>query len=122
MPGVSKCLTRAGEFYGTTEYGGVVCSPNSVDVGCGTVFSLSVGLGAFVETQTTSGEVGASVKILGTNLKGATRVAFNGTPASFKLVSGSEITATVPPGATTGKVRVVTPGGTLSSSVPFRIT
>ncbi len=111
-----------GEFYGTTEYGGVVCSPNSVDVGCGTVFSLSVGLGAFVETQTTSGEVGASVKILGTNLKGATRVAFNGTPASFKLVSGSEITATVPPGATTGKVRVVTPGGTLSSSVPFRIT
>ena len=44
----------------------------------GTVFSLSVGLGPFVETQTTSGKVGKAVKILGTNLTGATSVTFNG--------------------------------------------
>jgi hypothetical protein len=32
---------------------------------CGTVFSLSVGLGPFVEAQPGSGKVGADVKILG---------------------------------------------------------
>ena len=87
----------------------------------GTVFSLSVGLGPFVETQPTSGEVGAAVKILGTNLTGATSVTFNGTAATFTVVSHSLITTTVPAGATTGKVQVIAPGGTLSSNVPFRV-
>ena len=101
-----------GDFYGTAFSGGA----NS-----GTVFSLSVGLGPFVEPQTTSGKVGAPVNILGTNLTGATSVTFNGTPAVFTVVSSSEITTTVPTGATTGAVEVVTPGGTLSSNVPFRV-
>ena len=101
-----------GDFYGTASSGGA----NS-----GTVFSLSVGLGPFVEPQTTSGKVGAPVDILGTNLTGATSVTFNGTPAVFTVVSSSEITTTVPTGATTGAVEVVTPGGTLSSNVPFRV-
>jgi uncharacterized protein (TIGR03437 family) len=65
--------------------------------------------------------VGARVKILGTNLTGATSVSFNGTPAVFKVASGSKITTTVPTGATTGTVQVVTPSGTLSSNVPFRV-
>jgi uncharacterized repeat protein (TIGR03803 family) len=99
-----------GTFYGTTGTGGA----NSV----GTIFSLSVGLGPFVATQLASGQVGAAVKILGTNLTGATSVTFNGTPATFKVKSKSEITTTVPTGATTGTVQVVTPGGTLSSNVP----
>ena len=103
-----------GNFYGTTEGGG--------DNGRGTVFSLSVGLHPFVETQTTSGKVGAAVKILGTNLTGATRVTFNGTAAKFTVVSKSEIKATVPVGATTGKVKVTTPSATLSSNVRFRVT
>jgi uncharacterized protein (TIGR03437 family) len=81
-----------------------------------------VGLGAFVETQTTSGKVGAHVKILGTNLTGATSVTFNGTTATFHVVSSSEITTTVPTGASTGKVKVVTPHGTLTSNVNFRVT
>ena len=106
-----------GEFYGTAELGGANCAPD----GCGTVFSLSVGLGAFVETQTTSGKVGTAVTILGTNLKGATSVTFNGTPADFTVVSASEITTTVPTGATTGTVQVVTPRRTLSSNVAFRV-
>jgi uncharacterized repeat protein (TIGR03803 family) len=102
-----------GKFYGTTEKGGAN--------GDGTVLSLSVGLGPFVVTQPTSGTVGAAVKILGTNLTGATSVTFNGTAATFTVKSKSEITTTVPLGATTGTVQVVTPGGTLSSNVPFRI-
>jgi uncharacterized protein (TIGR03437 family) len=74
-----------------------------------------------VETQPTSGPVGRPVKILGTNLTGATSVTFNGTAAVFKVFSSSLIGARVPEGATTGTVQVVTPGGTLSSNAPFRV-
>ena len=102
-----------GNLYGTTQAGGASSE--------GTVFSLSVGLGPFVETQTTSGKVGAAVKILGTNLTGATSVTFSGTAAIFKVVSGSLITTTVPVGATTGEVKVKTPRGSLKSNVVFRV-
>jgi len=103
-----------GDFYGTTTVGG-----NSS--GSGTVFRLSVSLGPFVETLPTSRRVGGAVRILGTNLTGATSVTFNGTAATFTVVSGSEITTTVPTGATTGPVEVVTPGGMLTSNVSFRV-
>jgi uncharacterized repeat protein (TIGR03803 family) len=102
-----------GTLYGTAADGGAN--------GVGTIFSLSIGLGPFVETQPASGKAGATVNILGTNLTGATSVSFNGTAAAFKVVSSSEITTTVPAGATTGKLQVVTPGGTLSSNVNFRV-
>jgi hypothetical protein len=65
--------------------------------------------------------VGAAVKILGTDLTGATSVSFNGTAAGFKVVSSSEITTAVPGGAITGEVQVVTPNGTPSSNVAFRV-
>src|ERR1039458_1716400 len=103
-----------GNFYGTTNSGGAISY--------GTVFSLSVGLGPFVETEPTSGKVGAAVIILGTNLTGATSVRFNGTTAKFTVVSSSEIKTTVPAGATTGKVSVVTPSGTLYSNTNFVVT
>ena len=102
-----------GDFYGTAGRSGAY--------GYGTVFSLSEGLGPFVELQTTSGRVGATVKILGTNLTGATSVSFNGTAAAFRVVSSSLIATTVPAGASSGTVEVVTPGGTLLSNVAFRV-
>jgi len=102
-----------GTFYGTAFQGGA----NNA----GTIFSLSLGLGPFAKTLPTSGKVGAAVMILGTDLTGATSVTFDGTAAVFKVVSSSEITTTVPSGATTGEVEVVTPRGTLSSNVSFRV-
>jgi uncharacterized repeat protein (TIGR03803 family) len=102
-----------GNFYGTTELGGISSH--------GTVFSLSVGLAPFVEANPTTGKIGSSVSILGTNLTGATSVTFNGTAATFTVVSSSEITTTVPIGATSGMIQVVTPVGTLSSNVRFRV-
>jgi uncharacterized protein (TIGR03437 family) len=65
--------------------------------------------------------VGAAVNILGTDLTGATSVTFDGTVAKFTVVSSSEITTTVPAGATTGAVEVVIPSRTLSSNVTFRV-
>jgi uncharacterized repeat protein (TIGR03803 family) len=102
-----------GILYGTTADGGT-----SND---GVVFSLSVGLGPFVETQRSYGTVGAVIEILGTDLTGATSVSFNGTAAAFTVVAPSLIAARVPAGATSGTVQVVTPSGTLSSNVPFRV-
>jgi uncharacterized repeat protein (TIGR03803 family) len=103
----------SGIFYGPAGQGGAGSD--------GTVFSLSVGLGPFVETQTTSGKVGAAVKILGTNLTGATSVTFNGTAATF-TATRSVITTTVPSGATTGTVEVTVSGHTLKSNTKFRVT
>jgi uncharacterized repeat protein (TIGR03803 family) len=102
-----------GKFYGTTAGGGANLY--------GTVFSLSVGLGPFVETRPTAATVGKPINIVGSSLVGATSVTFNGTPATFTVESSSLIRTTVPSGATTGTVQVVTPGGTLTSNVPFRV-
>jgi uncharacterized repeat protein (TIGR03803 family) len=102
-----------GDIYGIAYEGGTEKG--------GTVFSLSEGIGPFVETQTTSGEVGAVVNILGSDLAGATSVTFNATAATFTIVSNSYIKTTVPTGATTGYVEVTTPGGTLTSNVVYAV-
>jgi uncharacterized repeat protein (TIGR03803 family) len=103
-----------GNFYGTTWFGGSTSN-------YGTVYRLSVGLGPFVALQTAFGGVGATVKILGTSLTGTTSVTFNGTPATFTIISKTHINATVPTGATTGTVTVTTPDGMLSSNRPFTV-
>jgi len=108
----------SGTLYGTTSF--------DTTYGDGTVFSLTVGLGPFVKTLPTFGRAGAPVNILGTNLTHAISISFNGTAAAFEVVSSSEITATVPPCATTGTVTVVIAGlrarnSVLSSNVPFRV-
>ena len=107
-----------GKFYGTTSQGGFGCGTT----GCGTVFSLDVGLGPFIETRPNSGTVGTSVIILGNGLTGTTAVTFNGTTAEFIVISDSEITTTVPDGATTGAVQATTPSGILSSNNSFQVT
>lgn len=104
----------SGTLYGTTSTGGT----NQAD---GTVFSLSVGLPGFVQTNPTSGAVGRSIIILGNALSGTSSVTFNGTAATFTVVSSTEVTAQVPTGATTGVVQVVTPHGTLTSNTLFQV-
>ncbi len=89
--------------------------------GAGTIFVLDEGLGPFVKAQQAFGGAGAAVTILGTGLTGATSVTFNGTATVFDVVSDFEITTTVPVGAGSGTVQVVTPGGTLSSNAPFTV-
>jgi uncharacterized repeat protein (TIGR03803 family) len=117
-PLASLLQATNGTFYGTTPYGGTVtCSLSQ----CGNVFSLSLGLAPFVATVPAAGTVGSSVKILGNDLTGATGITFNGTASSFTVVSSTEIAATVPAGATTGRVKVAVPHGTLKSNTAFRV-
>jgi hypothetical protein len=71
----------------------------------------------------TSGPVGTSVVITGTNLTGAAAVSFNGKAASsFTVNSATQITAVVATGSTTGKVSVTTSGGTATSASNFTVT
>jgi uncharacterized repeat protein (TIGR03803 family) len=109
-----------GVFYGVPDSGGDINCERAYG-GCGTVFALDVGLNRFVETNPRAGTVGTKVGILGTDLTGATAVAFNGTAAQFEVISSSLIETTVPSGATTGMVRVTTPGGPVASNVAFDV-
>jgi hypothetical protein len=79
----------------------------------------------------TFGPVGTSVKITGTNFSGTISganfttsvVKFNTTNATtFHVDSATQITATVPTGATTGKISVTTPGGTATSVANFTVS
>ena len=69
-----------------------------------------------------SGAPGTSVTINGSGLTGASSVKFNGTDAVITSGSTTTLTATVPAGATTGPISVVTPGGTATSVTSFTVT
>jgi hypothetical protein len=69
----------------------------------------------------TSGAAGSSVQIRGENLSDATSVTFNDTPAAFTVNSFTNITATVPSGASTGPISITTPEGSGSSSTAFTV-
>jgi uncharacterized repeat protein (TIGR03803 family) len=117
-PYIGLVQATDGNFYGTTYVGGA--SPACAE-GCGTIFRLSMGLNPFVMTVPTVGPRERHVRIIGTNLTGATSVTFNGVAAAFTVVSPTEIRTSVPEGATTGTIEVVTPGGALQSNVAFRV-
>jgi uncharacterized repeat protein (TIGR03803 family) len=101
-----------GKLYGMTYKGGT--SNN------GTVFSLSVGLGPFLKLTTKSGAVGSTIGILGQGFDSSSVVKFNGVAATKTTLTGTTyIVATVPAGATDGKVTVTTGATILTSSQTF---
>ena len=103
-----------GTFYGTTYFGGPIND--------GTIYNLSVGLKSFAKLQPSTGNIGGTVNILGSNLSRTTSILFNGTPATFQIVSDTLITATVPSGASSGQVQVMGSQSGLKSNVPFLVT
>lgn len=69
----------------------------------------------------TSGLVGTTVTITGTNLNTVTSVSLNGTSLTFSIVNNTSITFIVPVGATSGMVSVTNPDGSASGPV-FTVT
>jgi hypothetical protein len=70
-----------------------------------------------------SGPAGTSVVITGQSFIGVTRVGLGIIKAtSFTMDSPTQITATVPSGAKTGKITVSTAGGTATSMASFTVT
>lgn len=70
----------------------------------------------------TSGAPGTTVTISGCGFTGTTSVTFQGVSASFTVNSDTQITATVPSGATSGKITVTTPTKTVKSSAKFLVS
>jgi IPT/TIG domain len=71
----------------------------------------------------TTGVVGTSVVITGTGFAAGATVKFNQTTATAVVVnSPTQITATVPTGATTGPIRVTVSGNTARSTANFTVT
>jgi hypothetical protein len=105
---------------------GATTGPITVIAAAGTATSATnftvTGTPTITSFTPTSGPVGTSVTITGTNLTGATSVKFNGTSATFTVNSATKIMATVLTGSTTGKITVTTPGGTATSATDFTVT
>jgi hypothetical protein len=71
----------------------------------------------------TSGPVGTIVTISGSHFINVTTVKFNGVAASsFTVDSDTQIRATAPPGATSGKISVTTATGSAASATNFQVT
>ena len=70
-----------------------------------------------------SGPARTRITLTGTHFLGATDVQFNGVSSlEFEVVSMTSIRAVVPPGATSGPISVITPGGTAVSADSFTVT
>ena len=70
-----------------------------------------------------SGPAGTSISVTGTNLTGTTSISIGGVAATtFAVVNATNATATVPSGAVTGKVTIVTPQGNATSASNFTVT
>lgn len=71
----------------------------------------------------TSGPAGTVVVITGESLLKTSRVTFyeNAVASGFTVNSDTQITVTVPPGASTGPIQVTTPGGTVTSTAKFTV-
>ncbi|HEY1676066.1 MAG TPA: choice-of-anchor tandem repeat GloVer-containing protein [Candidatus Sulfotelmatobacter sp.] len=87
----------------------------------GTIFIISTDLGPFVSFTRNSGKVGQVRGVFGQHFTGTRNVSFNGTSAKFSVKSDTFLVATVPPGASSGFVRVISADGTLKSNVQFRV-
>jgi hypothetical protein len=68
-----------------------------------------------------SGSVGTPVVLTGTGLAQTTRVVFAGSVATFTVNSDTQVTATVPAGAVTGKITITTKGGVIASKTAFTV-
>ena len=119
----TRATLTGSTFIQATVPAGALTGKITVTTGATTLSSLvTFKVTPLVKTfSPTSGPVGTPVTITGTGLSQATAVKFNGTAATFTVNSDTQITTSVPTGATTGKITVTTKGGTASSSTSFTV-
>ncbi len=105
-----------GTFFGTTLQGGVY---EGEGIGRGVFYSLNTGLKPYIILQFPLGGFGTTLGIFGQGFSTASAVEFNGTLASFTVVSDTYLEATIPTGATVGYVTVTESTGSLKSAIKF---
>jgi uncharacterized protein (DUF2141 family) len=94
----------------------VVTTPS----GTSNAVAITINTPIFTSFGSSSTTMNSSLVITGTNLTGTTSVRFGETPARFTVNSNTQITATVPKVANTGKIRLTNSTGcqSLSTSIP----
>jgi len=120
MSWTSAPFTQPGTYYWqvtTTDNGGSVNPASAV-----WSFTLSAKPPVVQSFSPAAGSAGSAVTLFGSGFNGATSVKFNGANASFSVGSDTQITTTVPSGATSGPISVSTPAGTAASSSSFRVS
>jgi uncharacterized repeat protein (TIGR03803 family) len=109
-----------GILYGDTYRGG--SGPENCNGTCGVLYSLKIGAAPFARLVSDSGKVGSKIGILGQGFSSASVVKFNGVRATTVTRTGTTfLLATVPAGASNGKVTVTTGSITLTSSQTFTV-
>jgi FlgD Ig-like domain/IPT/TIG domain/Beta-propeller repeat len=123
-----------GNFYDTAysiavHSGNVYVSGSSGGIGTGLDYTTikyapgtSVSPPTIVSFTPASGPAGTVVTITGSNFVSVSEVTFNLTAASHNVLSGTQIQATVPAGASTGRIRVTTAAGAATSGSDFTVT
>jgi uncharacterized repeat protein (TIGR03803 family) len=112
-----------GRLYVTLQNNGGENSDDVQDQGAISVLNLGLdppAPGPF-EFAPAKGLVGAKITLRGSAFVGTTAVTFNGTSAASVVDASGYITATVPPGATTGTISVTNAGGTTTSKTSFTV-
>ena len=108
--------------YTVTVSNGTTCSSGTLgatdNTNCQPLTLSTSAAPKITSLSTTSGYVGTTITITGTSFTGATKVQFGTKIATtYNVVSATSITATIPSGATTGRIVVATPSGTAFSQV-----
>jgi uncharacterized repeat protein (TIGR03803 family) len=107
-----------GILYGDTYRGG--SGSENCNGSCGVLYSLKIGAAPFIKLVSDSGKVGSQIGILGQGFSSASVVKFNGLQATTVTRTGTTfLLATVPAGASDGKVTVTTGSTTLTSPQTF---
>jgi uncharacterized repeat protein (TIGR03803 family) len=120
----AKTVTRSGTTFLTATVpaealtGSVTVTTGATTLTSSQTFKVTPTLTSF---DPPSGPVGTPVTITGTGFTQATKVTFDGKSAAFTVVSDTEVTATVPTTAITGKIAVITKGGSASSTTSFTV-
>jgi cytochrome c peroxidase len=114
-PGTITTTVPAGATTGPIT----VTTPGSGPLVTTTRFTVMPAISSFTPPN---GVSGTGVTITGTNFIGATDVRFNGTGTTFTVTNSGAITATVPFGASTGLITLITLDGTATSAGSFTVT
>ena len=115
-------LSTGTHTYSVADYNSSGQGPNSSTVSV-TVTGAPPPAPAVTLVNPVTGPAGTPVTVSGTNLTGATAVAFGANPAStFTVNNATTITATAPAGSGTVDVRVTTPTGTSATNANDQFT
>jgi hypothetical protein len=117
---LTKAQKRTRTYTESRKTGKIAVTTSGGSATSSTTFNVTPTITSFTPT---SGKVGTSVVISGTGLTQTTKITFGGVAATtFTVNSDTQVTASVPSGAITGKVVITTTGGAANSSGTFTVT